>query len=77
MARQLSGQGLALSGGGYRASVFHLGMLARLSEEGWLENVKFLSTVSGGSLVTGLIIQVNENQWPTSERYITQVLAQH
>ncbi|MEN8242567.1 MAG: patatin-like phospholipase family protein [Chloroflexota bacterium] len=66
--------GLALSGGGYRASVFHLGMLARLSEEGWLEDVKFISSVSGGSLVTGLIFQANGNQWPTSADYIEKVL---
>ena len=36
---------LALSGGGFRATVIHLGVLARLAEEDQLENVTYLSTV--------------------------------
>lgn len=43
--------GLALSGGGYRASLFHLGVMARLADEGLLKEVGALSTVSGGSIV--------------------------
>ena len=43
--------GLALSGGGYRASLFHLGVMARLADEGLLKEVHALSTVSGGSIV--------------------------
>ncbi len=43
--------GLALSGGGFRASLFHLGVLARLSEMDVLRGVEVLSTVSGGSIV--------------------------
>lgn len=43
--------GLALSGGGFRASFFHLGVLARLAEMDVLRNVEVLSTVSGGSIV--------------------------
>lgn len=65
---------LALSGGGYRASVFHLGVLARLAREEQLENVTFLSTVSGGSLVTGLVFTLNGNTWPTSRQYLEKVL---
>ena len=65
---------LALSGGGYRASVFHLGVLSRLAREQQLENVTFLSTVSGGSLVTGLLFTLNENTWPTSQQYLEKVL---
>jgi NTE family protein len=65
---------LALSGGGYRASVFHLGVLARLAREDQLENVTFLSTVSGGSLVTGLVFALNGNAWPTSRQYLEKVL---
>jgi NTE family protein len=42
--------GLALSGGGFRAAAFHLGVLKRLREVKLLENVKVLSTVSGGSI---------------------------
>ena len=43
--------GLALSGGGFRASLFHLGVLARLAETNVLPSVEVLSTVSGGSIV--------------------------
>ncbi len=43
--------GLALSGGGFRASLFHLGVLARLAEMDVLRRVEVLSTVSGGSIV--------------------------
>lgn len=43
--------GLALSGGGFRASLFHLGVLARLAETDLLRHVEVLSCVSGGSIV--------------------------
>lgn len=43
--------GLALSGGGFRASLFHIGVLARLAERDLLKHVQVLSTVSGGSIV--------------------------
>lgn len=43
--------GLALSGGGFRASFFHLGVLARLAEADALRGVEVLSTVSGGSVL--------------------------
>lgn len=43
--------GLALSGGGFRASFFHLGVLARLAELDMLRSIDVLSTVSGGSIV--------------------------
>ena len=43
--------GLALSGGGFRASLYHLGVLARLAELDLLRHVEVLSCVSGGSIV--------------------------
>jgi predicted acylesterase/phospholipase RssA len=43
--------GLALSGGGFRASFFHIGVLARLAELDLLRHVEVLSCVSGGSIV--------------------------
>jgi len=43
--------GLALSGGGFRASYYHLGVLARLAELDVLRHVDVLSCVSGGSIV--------------------------
>ena len=43
--------GLALSGGGFRASFYHLGVLARLAELDVLRRVDVLSCVSGGSII--------------------------
>ena len=43
--------GLALSGGGFRASFYHIGVLARMAELGMLRHVESISTVSGGSIV--------------------------
>lgn len=43
--------GLALSGGGFRASFFHIGVLARLSELDILKSIESISTVSGGSII--------------------------
>jgi NTE family protein len=65
---------LALSGGGFRATVFHLGVLARLAEDNRLEDVNFLSTVSGGSLCAGLVFNLNGLIWPKSKEYLLKVL---
>ncbi len=43
--------GLALSGGGFRASFFHIGVLARLAELDLLRSIEVLSCVSGGSII--------------------------
>jgi len=43
--------GLALSGGGFRASLFHIGVLAKLAELDVLRHVEVLSCVSGGSIL--------------------------
>lgn len=42
---------IALSGGGFRASLFHLGVLRRIAELGWLPHVDAISSVSGGSVI--------------------------
>lgn len=46
--------GLALSGGGFRAAAFHLGVLKRLEELRILPRLKVLSCVSGGSITGSL-----------------------
>ncbi len=43
--------GLALSGGGFRASLYHIGVLAKLAELDLLRHVEYLSCVSGGSII--------------------------
>lgn len=65
---------LALSGGGIRAMVFHLGVLRHLAKRGQLESVERISSVSGGSLLVGLLLQQNEMHWPTSVRFLAHSL---
>ena len=43
--------GLGLSGGGFRAALFHLGVLARLAELDVLHRIEVISCVSGGSII--------------------------
>lgn len=64
---------LALSGGGVRAMVFHMGVLKALAERNLLEKVSRISTVSGGSLLLGLIMNENELKWPSSSEYLESV----
>lgn len=42
--------GISLSGGGYRATAFHLGTLKKLNEMNILKKVDVISTISGGSI---------------------------
>jgi NTE family protein len=67
---------LVLSGGGIRAMVFHLGVLKFLAERGMLECVQKISTVSGGSLIIGLILQECSLQWPSSSEFVEKVYPQ-
>jgi predicted acylesterase/phospholipase RssA len=46
---------LALSGGGFRAAIFHYGCLKRLHEVGLLSHVYAISATSGGSIVAALL----------------------
>ncbi len=43
--------GLALSGGGFRSALFHVGVLARMAELDLLRKVDVISSVSGGSII--------------------------
>jgi NTE family protein len=54
--RQLDeGSALCLSGGGYRAMLFHTGVLWRLNEIGRLTKLKRISSVSGGSITAAVL----------------------
>jgi NTE family protein len=57
MAVEIGGQkrriGLALSGGGFRAAAFHLGVMRKLQELKLLDKIDALSCVSGGSIAGG------------------------
>ena len=46
--------GLALSGGGFRATAFGLGCLRALNDRDLLQHVRLVSGISGGSLLTAM-----------------------
>jgi NTE family protein len=54
------GPALCLSGGGYRAMLFHVGALWRLNETGTLARLQRVSSVSGGSIAAALLAL----RWP-------------
>src|SRR5215510_11327882 len=43
--------GLALSGGGFRATLYHLGLVRFLRDAGLLRQVTHITSVSGGSII--------------------------
>jgi NTE family protein len=49
------GVALCLSGGGYRAMLFHVGAIWRLNELGYLLKLDRVSSVSGGSITAGVL----------------------
>jgi NTE family protein len=65
---------LVLSGGGIRAMAFHLGVMRRMAELGLLERVSHVSSVSGGSLIVGLVLLENNLVWPSSQAFLHEVL---
>ncbi len=52
--------GLCLSGGGFRAALFALGVLRYLAEAGQLGKVRAISAVSGGSVAAAVVA----DRWP-------------
>ena len=50
-----AGLALCLSGGGYRAMLFHLGSIWRLFDTGYLARLERISSVSGGSIAAGVV----------------------
>jgi NTE family protein len=51
----IDGTALCLSGGGYRAMLFHVGAIWRLNELGYLPKLARISSVSGGSITAGVL----------------------
>ncbi len=54
-AKPQTGMALCLSGGGYRAMLFHVGVIWRLYEANLLKDVRRISSVSGGSITAGVL----------------------
>jgi NTE family protein len=63
------GIALCLSGGGFRAALFHVGALRRLNELGVLSEVDTISSVSGGSIVSSHLAQ-RIGSWPQRGKVI-------
>ena len=61
---------LTLSGGGYRAAAFHLGVMDMLQRLGLLESVRVLSTVSGGTF-TGMKYALSVVEGVPFEKFYT------
>jgi len=60
LERHNTGFALALSGGGYRAMLFHAGALAKLNDAGLLPKLRVVSSVSGGSITSAVLAK----SWP-------------
>lgn len=65
--------GLALSGGGYRAAAFHLGVFSKLNKLKLLEYVDVISTISGGS-IAGAYFLLNKDDYPKFESDFSMAL---
>lgn len=67
--RQPTGEiALCLSGGGYRAAAFHLGVMKSLEDLKLLDRVKFISTASGGT-ITAMKYAIDRSSGVPFDRY--------
>jgi hypothetical protein len=55
-ARKSRLTGLCFSGGGIRSATFNLGILQGLAVKGWLDQVDYLSSVSGGGYIHSWLV---------------------
>ena len=62
---------LCLSGGGYRAALFHLGAVRRLNELGVLSKIDTISSVSGGSILAAHLA-TTVTPWPEPGKSLDQ-----
>ncbi|WP_374295665.1 patatin-like phospholipase family protein [Sphingomonas sp.] len=73
------GEALCLSGGGYRAMLFHLGVLWRLEQAGVLARVKRISSVSGGSITAARLAlawaDIRPGTTGALDRFVERVVA--
>jgi NTE family protein len=77
-AEPADGTALCLSGGGYRAMMFHVGVLWRLNEAAMLPVLDRVSSVSGGSITAGVLAMnwahLDFNQAGVAAGFISQVV---
>jgi predicted acylesterase/phospholipase RssA len=67
--------GLALSGGGFRATLFHLGVVRFLRDAGALRDVTDVASVSGGSILAAHLV-LNWDQYNGDDQRFGEVTAQ-
>jgi predicted acylesterase/phospholipase RssA len=67
--------GLALSGGGFRATLFHLGVVRFLRDAGALRDVTDITAVSGGSILAAHLV-LNWDQYIGDEQRFAEAAAQ-
>jgi predicted acylesterase/phospholipase RssA len=67
--------GLALSGGGFRATLFHLGVVRFLRDAGALRDVTDIAAVSGGSILAAHLV-LNWDQYNGDDQSFTETAAQ-
>lgn len=77
--------GLTLSGGGFRATLFHLGVVRFLREAGRLKDVTHVTSVSGGSILAAHLVlnweryndpaDTAENGYPAFQKIAGDLLA--
>ena len=53
--RERTGNALCLSGGGFRATLFHAGALRRMNELGLLARIDTFVSVPGGSIINAVL----------------------
>src|SRR5688500_2767870 len=63
--------GLALSGGGFRATLFHLGVMRFLYDTQLLHQVRLITSVSGGSILSAHLALNWRRYTGTSEDFDT------
>lgn len=67
--------GLALSGGGFRATLFHLGVVRALAETGLLARVTHITSVSGGSFLAAHLV-LHWKEFEAAAREFEKALAE-
>src|SRR6476469_4688105 len=67
--------GLALSGGGFRATLYHLGLVRFLRDAGILQQVTHITSVSGGSIMAAQLT-LNWDKYTGSPEEFDQAAAQ-
>lgn len=75
IAARMSSLGLALSGGGFRATLYHLGVIRYLRDNGSLPLVADIASVSGGSVLAAHLV-LNWDRYTGSDADFAEAAAE-